>query len=99
MCAKYRRVPSCTALRRAVYVGASVAAAQRDMAPVLARGYRGFDPAALIIGDEASVAAQFAAFAGLGFDHILVRNISPDQSQALATIERLGRVREQLLTG
>ena len=98
MCAKHRRVPNTIAIRRDVYVGASHANAQRDMASVLAKGYRGFDPGALVIGDEASVAAQFVALAELGFDHVLVRNISPDQRLALSTIERLGRVREQLAT-
>ena len=98
MCAKHRRVPTTIAIRRDVYVGTSRAGAQRDMAVVLARGYRGFDPAALVIGDEVEVSDRFAALAELGFDQVIVRNISPDQAQALATIERLGRVRERLAT-
>jgi len=59
-------------------------------------GYRGFDPEALVIGDATAVKDQLAAYAELGFTDILVRNITADQAQALATIERLARVREAL---
>ena len=60
------------------------------------RGYRGFDPEALVIGDAAAVVDQLHAYADLGFTDILVRNITGDQRQALATIERLARVRVAL---
>jgi hypothetical protein len=42
------------------------------------------------------VAEQFADFAEAGFTDIIVRNMSSDQSQALATIEALSEVRRQL---
>ncbi len=97
-CVKHKRAPATIPIRRDVYVGATRASALRDMESVLARGYRGFDPAALIIGDVASVTDSFARLGELGYDHVLVRNMTPDQDQALATIERLGLVRELLAT-
>ena len=97
-CIKHSRAPTTIPIRRDVYVGATRAAAERDMAGVLARGYRGFDPDALVIGDISSVTDTFAHLGELGYDHVLVRNMTPDQDQALATIERLGQVRELLAT-
>ena len=43
------------------------------------------------------MAAQFAEFAEAGFTDIIVRNMASDQSDALATIEALSDVREQLV--
>ena len=43
-----------------------------------------------------AVADQLAAYAELGFTDVLIRNITADQGQALATIARLARVRERL---
>ncbi len=97
-CAKHRRVPATIPIRRDVYVGDTLQSAQRDMAPLIARGYRGMDPDALVIGDIASVTDEFARLGELGYDHVLVRNMTPDQAQALATIERLGEVRQRLAT-
>ena len=95
-CAAHGRDPERIALRRDVYVGESVAAARAAMRPYVERGYRGFDPEALVIGDVSAAADQLAAYAELGFTDILIRNITADQDQALATIERLARVRERL---
>ncbi len=83
-------------IRRDIYVGESQSAAARAMAPYVERGYRGFDPTALVIGDPASVADQFAALFDLGYTDVLVRNISADQTQALACLERLAEVRQRL---
>jgi alkanesulfonate monooxygenase SsuD/methylene tetrahydromethanopterin reductase-like flavin-dependent oxidoreductase (luciferase family) len=95
-CACHGRAPSTIAIRRDVYVGESSAEARRTMAPYLARGHRGFPEDALVIGDVAEVAERFAALGRQGYTDVIVRNITVDQSQALATIERLARVREQL---
>jgi alkanesulfonate monooxygenase SsuD/methylene tetrahydromethanopterin reductase-like flavin-dependent oxidoreductase (luciferase family) len=96
-CARHGRRPSVIAIRRDVYVGASADEARRTMAPYLARGHRGFPEASLLIGDVAEVADRMAALARQGYTDVIVRNITADQSQALATIERLARVRERLL--
>jgi alkanesulfonate monooxygenase SsuD/methylene tetrahydromethanopterin reductase-like flavin-dependent oxidoreductase (luciferase family) len=95
-CARHGRRPAAIAIRRDVYVGESSAEARRTMAPYLARGHRGFPVESLLIGDVAEVADRMAAFARQGYTDVIVRNITADQSQALATIERLARVREQL---
>ena len=95
-CAAHGRAPERVALRRDVYVGESVSEARSTMRPYVEGRYRGFDPEALVIGDVPSVADQLAAYAELGFTDILVRNITADQARALATIERLARVREAL---
>jgi len=95
-CARHGRRPAAIAIRRDVYVGESSAEARRTMAPYLAHGHRGFPEESLLIGDVAEVADRMAAFARQGYTDVIVRNITADQSQALATIERLARVREQL---
>ena len=95
-CAAHGREPERIALRRDVHVGASAAEARRTMRPYVERGYRGFDPEALVIGDASAVTDQLRAYAKLGFTDVLIRNIAADQEQALATIERLARVREAL---
>lgn len=97
-CARWGKKPGVVGIRRDVYVGADYETAQRDMAPILSRGYRGIDPQALVIGDVDSVADAFAALAEQGYQHICIRNISPDQTSALLTIERLARVRERILS-
>ena len=58
--------------------------------------YRGFDPEALIVGDVGLVTERLNDYKELGFTDVLMRNISRDQDEAVATIERMGRVREQL---
>ena len=95
-CAMHGRRPERIAMRRDVYVGESATEARATMRPYVERGYRGFDPEALVIGDVSNVSDQLATYAELGFTDVLIRNITSDQGQALATIERLGRVREQL---
>jgi alkanesulfonate monooxygenase SsuD/methylene tetrahydromethanopterin reductase-like flavin-dependent oxidoreductase (luciferase family) len=91
---KHGKSPSVIAIRRDVYVGSSSAEARATMAPYLAKGHRGFPEEALLIGDTAEVAARVATLADMGYTDLLVRNITADQSQALATIERLARVQE-----
>lgn len=98
-CAACGRMPRARALRRDVHVAASVEAAQRDVADIVGRGYRGFDPQALLIGSVESVSAELAAFAAMGFDHVLMRCISNEQQKAVACIEAMGAVRKLLRTG
>ena len=58
--------------------------------------YRGIDPEALLIGSIAQVSEQLSTLQMLGYTDVIVRNISQDQSQCLASIERLSEVRDQL---
>lgn len=95
-CAEHQRTPSAVAIRRDVYVGASSRDARRVVAPYVASGYRGFSEEALLFGSVNEVADELARFADLGFTDVIVRNISADQSEALATIERLAEVKAAL---
>jgi len=95
-CDRHRRRPTAVAIRRDVYVGSSKAEAKRTMAPYVTRGYRGFAPEALVIGDVGEVAARFARLGELGYTDVIVRNITSDQKQALKTIDRLHRVIERV---
>lgn len=83
-------------LRRDVYVGADAGDVRRTASPVIEAGYRGFDPAALVVGAVEEAADQLRAYGEMGYDEILIRNLVPDQTAALRCIERLGRVRELL---
>ena len=95
-CARHGANPSRMALRRDIYVGSSSQQARSTMAPYIEKGYRGFPEDSLVIGDAAEVADQLNDYRELGFTDILIRNITRDQSEALATIERLAEVREIL---
>ena len=66
------------------------------MSPYIDKGYRGIDPEALLIGSIAQVSEQLSTLQMLGYTDVIVRNISQDQSQCLASIERLSEVRDQL---
>jgi alkanesulfonate monooxygenase SsuD/methylene tetrahydromethanopterin reductase-like flavin-dependent oxidoreductase (luciferase family) len=95
-CAEHQRAPTAVALRRDVFIAGSVKEAEAFRSDAVAKGYRGFPEEALICGDVSQVADQFAEFSDAGFTDIVVRNMSSDQSQALATIEALSDVRRQL---
>jgi alkanesulfonate monooxygenase SsuD/methylene tetrahydromethanopterin reductase-like flavin-dependent oxidoreductase (luciferase family) len=92
-CDRVGRAPGALVIRRDVHVGASHDDAQRVAGPVVDGGYRGFDPAALAVGSVDEVAAQLGELAALGYDEVLVRHLSPDQHEVLASFERLTEVR------
>ncbi len=95
-CVRHGVQPKTIPIRRDIFIGADMAQAEKVMAPYLERGYRGFDAAALVWGDVDRVAARFAELGDMGFTEIVVRNISADQEQCLATIARLAQVKERL---
>ncbi len=95
-CEAHGRPPKVVAIRRDVYVGASDEEATATTAPILEAGYRGFDPPALAIGGPETVAAHFAALAEAGYTDVIVRQMMPNQALALASISRLGEVRERV---
>jgi alkanesulfonate monooxygenase SsuD/methylene tetrahydromethanopterin reductase-like flavin-dependent oxidoreductase (luciferase family) len=57
---------------------------------VLARGYRGFDREALLVGSPETVIGGLRDLHELGFQHVLVRHIVPQQELVLASYRRLG---------
>jgi alkanesulfonate monooxygenase SsuD/methylene tetrahydromethanopterin reductase-like flavin-dependent oxidoreductase (luciferase family) len=95
-CVTHGRVPTAIAIRRDVYVGESKAEAAETLAQVVAKGYRGFDPAALVAGDVEQVAAQFHALADMGYTDVIVRHFTNDHAKVLTSFARLGEVRRAL---
>ena len=95
-CAEHDRVPTAVAIRRDIFVGATRAAAKKVVDPYIQQGYRGMSEDALLYGSPGEVAEQLAAFEELGFTDVIVRNLSADQSESLATIERLAAVKTEL---
>lgn len=85
--------PPARPLRRDVYVGADEADVARVLDPVRAGGYRGFDLTALVAGTVDQVVERFRSLGDRGFTEIVVRQLAPDQADALASIERLAEVR------
>lgn len=77
-------------IRRDVYVGESDQEAEEATAPVLARGYRGFRPEAMLIGGPETVVERLHELYDLGFEHVLVRHIVSEQPLVLASYARLG---------
>jgi len=92
-CAAYERTPTAVAIRRDVYVGASAEDAERVAGPIVAGGYRGFDPDALVYGSVEQVAERFRALADMGYTDVIVRQLASEQADAVASIERLAAVR------
>ena len=95
-CAEHGRTPTAVALRRDVYVGATSQEAGQVRDELLQRGYRGFGEDAMLCGSVDQVVEELGQFAAVGYTDVIVRNMSQDQGQALATIERLGDVKRQL---
>jgi alkanesulfonate monooxygenase SsuD/methylene tetrahydromethanopterin reductase-like flavin-dependent oxidoreductase (luciferase family) len=95
-CAAHGHTPSAVALRRDVHVGADAEDAERVAGPIVRGGYRGFHPDAFVFGSPAQVAEQFRAYGEMGYTDLIVRQLAPEQSDALASIARLADVRSQL---
>lgn len=95
-CAEHGTTPRAVAVRRDIFVGASSQEGQQVKDHYQQKGYRGFKEDALLAGSIAEVADTLAQFAEAGFTDVIVRNMSTDQAQAIATIERLAEVRQHL---
>jgi alkanesulfonate monooxygenase SsuD/methylene tetrahydromethanopterin reductase-like flavin-dependent oxidoreductase (luciferase family) len=95
-CLAHARVPTAIAIRRDVYVGDSKADAEAVLAGAVARGYRGFDPAALVAGDIEQVIEQFRALGSMGYTDVIVRHFTGDHAKVLGSYARLGEVRRAL---
>ncbi len=95
-CEAERRPPAARAIRRDIYVGASAEEARATMQPYISQGYRGIPDDALMVGSVEQVAEQMQQLGDAGFTDIIVRNISNDQQQCLACLERLKDVGDLL---
>ena len=84
------------AIRRDIFIAEHTNEASKFRDSIRAKGHRGFDEDALIIGTSNEVADRFSELAALGFTDIIVRNISADQGEAIATIESLYEVKRIL---
>jgi alkanesulfonate monooxygenase SsuD/methylene tetrahydromethanopterin reductase-like flavin-dependent oxidoreductase (luciferase family) len=95
-CGAAGRQPETRAIRRDIYVGKSSEEAKQTAAVYIEKGYRGISPDALMFGSVEEVAAQMKLLGDAGFTDIIVRNMSKDPAQCLATIERLRDVKALL---
>jgi alkanesulfonate monooxygenase SsuD/methylene tetrahydromethanopterin reductase-like flavin-dependent oxidoreductase (luciferase family) len=95
-CKAYGRPPRAVAIRRDIYVGESAADAGDVQGKVLATGYRGIPPAALVAGSVDQVVERFAELAPLGYTDVIVRHLTNDQPKVLGSLSRLRKVRESL---
>ena len=92
-CDALNRPPGVTAIRRDVYVGDTQQEAQKIGGSVVSAGYRGFPPDATIVGDVQAVASAIEELRQMGYTDVIIRNLVPDQAQALASIRRMGDVK------
>jgi alkanesulfonate monooxygenase SsuD/methylene tetrahydromethanopterin reductase-like flavin-dependent oxidoreductase (luciferase family) len=95
-CDAHGRTPTAIGIRRDIHVGADAADADRVAGPIVAAGYRGFDPSACTYGDAAQVTEQLGAYAAMGYTDVIVRHLAEDQSEVLKSYARLAGVREAL---
>jgi alkanesulfonate monooxygenase SsuD/methylene tetrahydromethanopterin reductase-like flavin-dependent oxidoreductase (luciferase family) len=95
-CARHGRDATRIAVRRDVHVAATDAEAAAVAGPVVERGYRGFDPSAVVYGGPERVADAFAALGEAGCSDVIVRHLADDQGAVLRSFEQLATVRERL---
>lgn len=90
------RTPSCYPVRRDIYVADGAADAERLRRWALETNYRDMDPDALVIGTPDEVAVAFRRLGALGFTDVVVRQLAPDQTDAVASMRRLAAVKDEL---
>jgi alkanesulfonate monooxygenase SsuD/methylene tetrahydromethanopterin reductase-like flavin-dependent oxidoreductase (luciferase family) len=95
-CRAHGRTPRAIAIRRDVYVGESEADAKATLEAAIAKGYRGFDPKALVAGSVAQVTERFRELAAMGYTDVIVRHLTNDHAKVLGSFARLGEVRRVL---
>ena len=95
-CARHGREPTRIAVRRDVHVAATDEEAAAVADPIVARGYRGFDPSAVVVGGPSRVADAFAALRASGCTDVIVRHLADDQEPVLRSFEQLATVRAEL---
>ena len=77
-------------IRRDVYIAAGDEEAREAVAPIIERGYRGFDPEVLIVGGPETAIARLRELEEMGFDHTLIRFLPVGQERILDSIARIG---------
>jgi alkanesulfonate monooxygenase SsuD/methylene tetrahydromethanopterin reductase-like flavin-dependent oxidoreductase (luciferase family) len=95
-CEAHGRTPSAVAIRRDIHVGADPADAERVAGPVVAGGYRGFDPLACTYGSADQVTERLGEYAAMGYTDVIVRHLAEDHAEVLASFTRLAGVRAAL---
>jgi alkanesulfonate monooxygenase SsuD/methylene tetrahydromethanopterin reductase-like flavin-dependent oxidoreductase (luciferase family) len=95
-CARHGREPNRIAVRRDIHVAATDEEADAVAGPVVARGYRGFDPSAVVTGGPGRVTEAFAALDASGCTDVVVRHLADDQAAVLESFGHLATVRENL---
>ncbi len=96
-CEAHGRSPTAVAIRRDIHVGADPADAERVAGPIVAGGYRGFDPSACTYGSPEQVTERLGEYAAMGYTDVIVRHLAEDQGEVLKSYERLATVRQALL--
>ncbi|MGQ0803370.1 MAG: LLM class flavin-dependent oxidoreductase, partial [Actinomycetota bacterium] len=91
--ATHGREPTAVAIRRDIHVGADDADAEKIAGPIVAAGYRGFDPSACTYGGVERVAERFREYAAMGYTDVIVRHLAEDHAEVLKSYERLAEVR------
>jgi alkanesulfonate monooxygenase SsuD/methylene tetrahydromethanopterin reductase-like flavin-dependent oxidoreductase (luciferase family) len=95
-CEAHGRTPTAVAIRRDIHVGADPADAERVAGPVVAGGYRGFDPSACTYGSAEQVTERLGEYGAMGYTDVIVRHLAEDHAEVLASFARLAGVREGL---
>jgi alkanesulfonate monooxygenase SsuD/methylene tetrahydromethanopterin reductase-like flavin-dependent oxidoreductase (luciferase family) len=95
-CGRHGREPSRVAVRRDVHLAATDEQATAVAEPIVARGYRGFDPSAVVIGGPGRVADAFADLRASGCTDVIVRHLADEQDPVLRSFEQLATVRAAL---
>jgi alkanesulfonate monooxygenase SsuD/methylene tetrahydromethanopterin reductase-like flavin-dependent oxidoreductase (luciferase family) len=98
-CARHHRSADRIAVRRDIHVGADDADADRVAGPIITRGYRGFDPSALVTGGVETVADAFARLEQAGCTDVIVRHVADDHDEVLRSFARLAEVRARVGPG
>ena len=83
--------PAAAVLRRDIFVGDTDADARAVVDPILAEGYRGTGAETLLVGGPATVVQQLREYRAMGFERVMVRHITGDHGQMLASFARIGR--------
>jgi alkanesulfonate monooxygenase SsuD/methylene tetrahydromethanopterin reductase-like flavin-dependent oxidoreductase (luciferase family) len=94
-CTVHGRTPTAVAVRRDIFVAGSEDEAAR--VSEASKGYRGFDPSALVCGTIETVARDFRQLAELDFTDVIVRHLVDDQDMVLASMARLKEVRAMVI--
>jgi alkanesulfonate monooxygenase SsuD/methylene tetrahydromethanopterin reductase-like flavin-dependent oxidoreductase (luciferase family) len=79
-------------LRRDVHVAETEAEASAHVEPILEQGYRGLDLSRLLVGSPDTVASRLRSYESMGFEHVMVRQVTGDHAAMMRSFELLGEV-------